>query len=93
MDGVYLIINEWQYDSGEHGLDVIAFKNYDTALEQYYKDVDMAKCDFENVTSNYEEEESDYDDAKVFTIYENGEYCFNHINVKLVYKKLRVVVA
>lgn len=81
---IYLIIVEWQYDSGENGLDIQAFKNYENAEKEFNAQVEMAKVDFENVTSNSEIEITNVGENKHWSIFENGEYCYNHINIKLI---------
>ena len=81
---IYLVIDEWQYDSGENGLDIQAFKNYKNAEKELNAQMKMAIVDFKNVTDNCDVEATNVGENKHWSIFENGAYCYNHINIKLV---------
>ena len=84
MEKVYVLTVEYQYDSGENGMEFMVFKKYENAVERFDQEVKKAKLDFENVTSDSEIEITNVGENKHWTIFENGAYSYNHINIKLV---------
>lgn len=84
MENVYVLTIEWGYDSGENGMKIMVFKNYENAVKRFDQEVKDAKVDFENVTSDSEIEITNVGENKHWTIFENEAYSYNHINIKLV---------
>ena len=78
---VYVVLNEWQFDSGECGSEVEVFSNLEKAQEWKKYLSDLAKNDF-NSFSEIDEEDKEMH----YVICEKSEYCYNHI-VITVYEK------
>lgn len=77
---VYVVSVVWQRDSGECGSNVRVFQDVEKAFEQMKIEMESARTDFSDLST----EESDYADGDMsWSIWEEGEYCYNHIDVTI----------
>ena len=73
----YVVIHEYQYDSGDNGLECWIFQELIEAQRKMKEEAQISKqCMLDNV-SDIEECESDM----VYSVYEEGAYCYNHENI------------
>ena len=81
---VYVVSNNWQFDSGECGEEISTFSTLDKARKELNELIKQARVDISDFDT---EEEYDYDLNDnlplAFSIWEEGEYCYNHINIKI----------
>lgn len=76
---VYVGSELWQFDSGECGNELKVFSDLEKALNWLKERKEQALVDMEGF-SGTESEES----AMVYSIWEEGNYCYNHIDIKVV---------
>ena len=77
---VYAYINSWQMDSGECGEFVKVFTHLEDALNMLKDDMVEARQNMEHL----ETEETDYQEGDFsWSIWEKGEYCYNHIDLNI----------
>jgi len=77
---VYVLEVVWQCDSGECGSHVKVFDDVNSALEEMKTEMKDARSDFNRFTT----EETDYTDGDMsWSIWEKGEYCYNHIDISI----------
>ena len=77
---VYVLSVVWQRDSGECGNDVKVFQEAEKALEEMKTEMANARTDFSDLTT----EEDDYVEGDMsWSIWEEGEYCYNHIDITI----------
>lgn len=83
---VYVVIKNWQRDSGDCGLECIGvYKDFEYAQKVLESEMKVAKEDFSYL--NTEEDDYAYGDM-CWSIWEEGEYCYNHIDLKIVEKEV-----
>jgi len=79
---VYIVLVVWQRDSGECGNEIVGV--YDTiekATQTFIKEIYQAQVGFRDLTT----EEDNYVDGDMnWSIWEKGEYCFNHCDVSII---------
>lgn len=81
---VYVLVHEWQFDSGENGMEVEVFENLTKAQKRKTEIEENCKITWDEFfDTNYELEENE----NVATFYECGEYCYNHENI-FVYERI-----
>ena len=77
---VYVLSVVWQRDSGECGNDVVVYENVEHALKALKNEMTFARKDF----SDLDTEETDYTDGDMsWSIWETGEYCYNHCDITI----------
>ena len=77
---VYVLNVVWQRDSGECGNDVKVFQDIEKAFEQMKMEMESARTDFNDLST----EEDDYREGDMsWSIWEEGEYCYNHIDITI----------
>ena len=80
MEIVYVLTVGWQFDTGECGNRVGAYDTIEKAQAQMEKEIKCAKTDF----SDMDTEEDDYVDGDMsWSIWEKGEYCYNHCDIEI----------
>lgn len=80
---VYVITNSWQYDTGESGIETKVFFHENLARDYFKQAQEDAKNDFAEGAKNVLDCDVTVDeDENSFSIYESGEYCYNHIDIK-----------
>lgn len=82
MEEVYVLVQSWQFDSGECGEEVYVFDTLEKAQKRFEKEIKWAREDMEAAVSNMKEEKDDMS----YSVYEEGEYCYNHIDL-IIYKR------
>ena len=76
---VYVIVNSWQYDSGEVDTSVNVYGNEKAARNAFKDLVKDARCDYGDIGENTIQE---LDEERLsFSIYEDGYYSANHIDI------------
>ena len=77
---VYVLSVVWQRDSGECGNNVKVFQEAEKALEEMKTEMANARTDFSDLST----EEDDYVEGDMsWSIWEKGEYCYNHIDITI----------
>ena len=80
METVYVLTVIWQRDSGECGDTVAVFQNIDSAQAKMEQEMKDARTDF----SDLDTEETEYSDGDMgWSIWETGEYCYNHCDITI----------
>ena len=73
----YVVIHEYQYDSGDNGLECWIFQELEFAKQKMNEEAKIAKqCMLDNVSDIEEDIGEMY-----YSVYEQGEYCYNHENI------------
>lgn len=86
---VFVIVKEWQYDTGENGLEVCGvYSNYKKAKEKFDSEVKDAQIDFGYDAKNAGDDTTVELCENSFSIYETGEYCYNHIDIFMTEEKI-----
>ena len=86
MNKVFVCVDDWQFDSGDTGCEVKVFAELEKALEwlkNAKSDAISDICGFLNA-DEIESEEGD----RAFSIWEEGEYCYNHIDLTILEKEI-----
>jgi len=78
LDEVYVVVEEWQFDSGDCGGNVKVFSNLEGAKKWKKHLSNLAKKDFSDFS-----EIDEQDDEMNYVICEAGEYCYNHITITI----------
>lgn len=86
MTNVYVVVCSWQRDCGECGTDVIGvYSSFERAKLAMENEMKMARSYFEDL----ETEESEYVDGDMsWSIWEEGEYCYNHDDILIIEKEV-----
>ena len=80
MDNVYVLQVVWQTDVGECGNFVRTYSTIEKAQKQMKEEMETARIDF----CRLDTEEEDYIEGDMsWSIWEKGEYCFNHIDITI----------
>lgn len=77
---VYVLVHEYQFDSGECGLETYVYDSLEKAqkeLEKFVKDAEISWDEF--FDTDYEKEQNEIRAA----FFETGEYCYNHENITI----------
>lgn len=75
---VYVLTVVWQCDSGECGSHTKVFQSVEDALKEMKAEMNTARADFNGLDT----EETEYADGDMgWSIWEAGEYCYNHIDI------------
>lgn len=86
MEKLYIITIKWQYNSGENGMEIMAFKNYENAVKRFDQKVEEATIYFTKITSNSKTVKINVGENKHWTIFENVAYSDNNIDIRLLTK-------
>ena len=82
---VYVYINSWQMDSGDCGENVKVFTHLEDALNMLKDDMVEARQNMEHLDT----EETDYHEGDFsWSIWEEGEYCYNHIDLTVYQREV-----
>lgn len=82
---IYVLVNEWQFDSGELGQDVLVFDTFEKAKTEMKKLVKQAQKDMKD----YQHMKDDYTDSCMsWAIWEMENYCFNHISITIYQREI-----
>ena len=77
---VFVFTDVWQCDSGECGSTTKVFSTFEKAQRCLEEAMETAKQDF----SGLETEETEYVKGDMaYSIWEAGEYCYNHIDLTI----------
>lgn len=77
---VYILSVVWQFDSGDCGSEVRAFETFEDAMTAMKAEMKSARKDFER----WETEETSFSQGDMsWSIWEEGEYCYNHIDITI----------
>ena len=78
---VYVLTVVWQRDSGDCGNEVIGvYQDFELAQRLFKNEMKNAKKDLEDLDT----EEDNYIDGDMsWSIWEEGEYCYNHIDIQI----------
>ena len=73
---VYVLVHEWQFDTGETGIVVRVYDSLEKAKEQLDIEYEFAKKEWstELFPDSWNVESSDMS----FSFWESDEYCYNH---------------
>ena len=82
-DTVYVVVEEWQFDSGEFGQSIEVFSNLESAKEWKKHLSNLAKMDFD-----YFSEIDEEDNEMHYAIWEKGEYCYNHTSITIYLREI-----
>jgi len=83
---VYVFSLVWQFDDGDCGHFVETYKSIDDAMDCLKKNMDIAKSKFDGMDT----EDDDYVDGDMsYSIWERGEYCYNHVDMKITECEVR----
>ena len=75
---VYVLVESWQYDSGDCGEEVYVYSNLGSAMTQFKELQKQATKDMPDyVSDNYCEGDLSW------SRYEDGEYCYNHYDIAI----------
>lgn len=75
---VYVLVESWQYDSGDCGEEVYIYSNLGSAMTQFKSLMKQATEDMPDyVSDNYCEGDLSWNR------YEDGEYCYNHYDIAI----------
>lgn len=77
---VYVLTVVWQRDSGECGSSTMVYDTIDKAQKQFKQEMKDARTDFNDLDT----EETEYVDGDMgWSIWEEGEYCYNHCDISI----------
>jgi len=82
-DEVYVVVEEWQFDSGDCGETVEVFSNLESAKEWKKYLSNLAKNNFNSFSEIDEEDEEMH-----YVICEKGEYCYNHTTITIYQREI-----
>ena len=84
---VYVLVESWLLDDGEwSGLSVRnVFETYHQAYDYFLFAIGQAKIDMEDLET---EEDEFVEGSMCWSIWEKGEYCYNHIDLKIEEKEV-----
>ena len=79
---IYVVEITWSVDF-DFGSTVKAFSNYESAKAELEREFEQSKIDLDHI-SNLQIEK----DEMVFSVYEDGSYCENHISGEIIITEL-----
>lgn len=83
---VYVLVHEYQFDSGECGMDVEVFEDLEQAQQRMKEIANDSEISWDECfDTNYEKE----DDELRATFWESGEYCYNHENITIFQREVK----
>ena len=83
----YVVINNWQCDSGECGLGCLGvYDTFEKAQKVFEKEMQTARIDFGYLETEEDEYKKGY---RSWSIWEKEEYCYNHIDLKIIEKEIQ----
>lgn len=85
---VIVLVNNWQFDSGECGTRCEGvFTKKEDALKRFNELVKDARTDMNEIDT----EETKINDGELesWSIWESGEYCYNHIDIIVSVKEVK----
>lgn len=88
MEKVYVLVDSWQFDSGEVGEEIEVFDTFEKAQEEFKKRIKTARQEMNGMFDSDEIEETD-PDVMSFSIFEKEEYCYNHIDINIYEKEIK----
>lgn len=83
---VYVLTIIWQFDSGDCGTDVYVYDTLEKAQRHLAYEIEECRNDFKDIDS----EETKYVDGDMcWSIWESGEYCYNHMDISIWESEVR----
>ena len=83
---VYVLIVTWQRDSGECGTDVMIYNSIESAEKAFKHEIELARIDFNDLDT---EEDELVDGDMSWSIWEKGEYCYNHCDIAILEREVK----
>ena len=82
---VYVLSVVWQRDSGETGNEIAVYSTIERASKAFLKEIEYAKQDFDDL----ETETTPLATGDMsWSIWETGEYCYNHCDIVIFQKEV-----
>ena len=84
MQNVFVLVEEWQYDSGDYGQEIFVYNDFENVMERFKSLMKQAKKDLPDYVSD------DYCEGDLsWNRYEENEYCYNHYTLTIYIREVK----